>query len=210
MLCGCLEQFGDGTPSLKLPTNRPLVFIAAAPPGYTLDEVWGWLKEGHDRWGAVCDWKAERIDDVADAGAGDYVQLVTVADLGSGGVLADQMLPYAGGRILRMRLNSRIAWKATDGYMQPGLIDPIRTVCHETGHFMGHSHWPVGAPAELMEPTLSQTIIGPQPTEGKVSSGWFGPPSQPKPLPPTNQQSKWIVTMEVSGIVNGARVLSVK
>lgn len=187
MLCGCVEQFGDGSPALKLPTNRPLVHIQSAPPGFSADAVWMWLREAHGRWSTVCDWRANRIMDLSDAGAGEYVQLVTVADLGGGGVLADQVLPYAGGRVLRMRLNSRIRWKATDGPMTGGTIDPIRTICHEIGHFMGHVHWPVGAPAELMEPTVSQTIITPQPTEARVSAGWFG---QPPPLEPGEPPTK--------------------
>lgn len=202
-ICGCLEQFGDGSPALKLPTNRPCVLIQEAPVGYTLDDVWSWLREAHARWSAVCDWQARRVMDLSEVGNG-YVQLVTVADLGGQGVLADQMLPYAGGQILRMRLNSRIRWKATDGPMMSGTIDPVRTICHETGHFMGHQHWPVGAPAELMEPSISQRIIGPQPTEARVSSGWFGSPVvpiPPTPVPPTPVppgQADFVLTRELS------------
>lgn len=183
-VCGCPEQLGDGTPSLKLQTNRPLVFVQDALPGHTKDTIWSWLEESHARWGAVCDWKATRIKNLNEAGQTDYVQLVTVADLGGGGVLADQVLPYPGGRVLRMRINSRIRWKATDGPMQGGTIDPVRTLCHETGHFAGHQHWPVGAPPELMEPTISQAVINPQPTEARVSAGWFGTPTTQPPPPP--------------------------
>jgi hypothetical protein len=93
------------------------------------------------------------------------------------------MLPYAGGRIYRMRINKRIKWKATDGNFAPGTVDPIRTLCHETGHFQGHQHWPQGAPPELMEPYVSQVVIGPQPTEARVSAGWFGPPVAAPPPP---------------------------
>lgn len=183
LVCGNSAEFGDGTPALKLQTNRPLVYIRDELSGYSRDEIWSWLKEAHARWGTVCDWRAVRIDDLNDAGANDYVQLVTVADLGGGGVLADQMLPYNGGRTLKMRINARIMWKATDGRMGSA-VDPIRTLCHETGHFMGHQHWPVGAPDELMEPTVSNTIIRPQPTEAKMSASWFGPPDgNPPPTP---------------------------
>lgn len=182
LLCGCPEQYGDGTPALKLSTNRPLVLIQDTLPNYSRDEIWSWMREAHARWGAVCDWVAERINDISDAGPGDVVNLITVADLGGGGVLADQMLPYTGGRILRMRLNRRVNWRATDGQMS-GFVDPIRTACHEIGHFQGHSHWPVGAPPELMEPSLSQVIIGPQPTEARMSAGWFGNPRPTTPTP---------------------------
>lgn len=182
-LCGVEEQLGDGSPSLKLGTNRPFVLVRDALPTATVDEIWDWLKEAHARWSAVCDWKATRIMDTSEAQAGSFVQLVTVADLGGGGVLADQVLPYAGGGVLRMRLNSRITWRPTDGPMQGG-VDPVRTICHEIGHFMGHAHWPTGAPPELMEPYISQTILSPQPTEAKVSAGWFGPAVLVPPVPP--------------------------
>ena len=184
-MCGCVEQFGDGSPALKLGTNRPLVYVQDALPGFSRDVIWSWLKEGHARWGAVCDWLADRIDDMSDAGPNDIVQLVTVADLGGGGVLADQMLPYSGGSVLRMRINSRIKWKATDGQMASGTVDPVRTLCHETGHFQGHTHWPQGQPLELMEPYVQQTITRPQSTEGKMSASWFGQPVTPPPLPPS-------------------------
>lgn len=184
MLCGVVEQLGDGTPSLKLPTNRPCVLVRDPLAGYTHTEIWGWIKEAYARWSAVCDWAGERIADLSEAN-GRIVHLITVADLGDNGVLADQQLPYTGARVLPMRINTRIRWKPTDGPMLSGTIDPIRTLCHEVGHFMGHMHFPVGAPAELMEPTVSQTITGPQPTEAKVSADWFGQPaSQPPPGTP--------------------------
>ena len=188
--CGNPETLGDGSPALKLATNRPKVLIRDALPGYTRDDIWGWLKEAHARWASVCDWQATRIHDLTEMGPNDYVQLVTVADLGSSGVLADQMLPYSGGQVLLNRINSRIRWKPTDGPMQSGTVDPIRTETHETGHFMGHAHWPVGAPPELMEPTISQTVLGPQPTEARVSSGWFG---EPVPVtPPVGNAESWL------------------
>ena len=188
--CGNPETLGDGSPALKLQTNRPKVLIRDALPGYTQNDIWGWLNEAHARWSSVCDWKATRIYDLTEMGPSDYVQLVTVADLGSGGVLADQMLPYTGGQILTNRINSRIRWKSTDGPMQSGTVDPIRTETHEIGHFQGHAHWPVGAPPELMEPTISNTVLRPQPTESRVSVGWFG---EPLPIaPPGGGAEAWL------------------
>lgn len=183
MVCGCVEQFGDGSPALKLPTNRPLVFVQDALPDHDQDEIWSWLAEAHGRWGKVCDWQARRIMGMEEATPNDYIHLITVADLGGSGVLADQVLPYASGRTLKMRINSRRKWRATNGIMNGNEVDPIRTITHEIGHLMGHSHWPVGAPAELMEPTLSQTIISPQPTEASMSASWFGNPVAPAPPP---------------------------
>jgi hypothetical protein len=189
--CGCVEQLGDGSPTLKLQTNRPLVFVRDALPGFSRDQIWSWVEEAYRRWGAVCDFKARRILDFAEAASTDYVNLITVADLGAGGVLADQQLPYTGGRVLMMRLNSRIRWMPTDGPMSGGGIDPVRTIAHEGGHFQGHQHWPVGGPPELMEPTVSNTIIRPQPTEGAVSAGWFGPPPPPPPPPVPTDPTKF-------------------
>ena len=186
IVCGNTEMLGDGQVlSLKLQTNRPLVLVRDALPGFDQEVIWEWLRTAYSRWTAVCDLVPRRILDLAEAGAADVVNFVTVADLGGGGVLADQQLPYPGGNVLRMRINSRIKWKPTDGQMSGG-VDPIRTLCHEIGHFLGHQHWPAGAPAELMEPTVSQTIISPQPTEAKVAASWFGPPtpSSPTPVPP--------------------------
>lgn len=201
MICGVQEEFGDGSPTLKLPTNRPLVLVRDPLPQHPVEEIWEWVEEAYRRWTAVCDLVPKRIFDLTEAGPNDVVNLITVADLGGGGVLADQMLPYQGGRTLRMRINSRIKWQATDGQMVGGTIDPRRTLCHEIGHFLGHSHWPVGAPAELMEPTVSQKIISPQPTEAKVSAGWFGAvplpkPPQPGPQPPTGDEFQVILSID--------------
>ena len=128
MLCGCAEQLGNGSISLKLQTNRPLVFIQDQLPSYTRDQIWEWMSEAHARWSAVCDWQVRRIHDLAEAGPNDYVQTVYVADLGGDGILADQRLPYNGGRRLPMRLNERIRWVPTNGNFQNGTIDPIRTI----------------------------------------------------------------------------------
>lgn len=193
-VCNNTEQLGDGTPALKLPTNRPCVYIQQAPSGFSLDNVWEWFNEAYNvRWAAVCDWRARRIMSLSEAEPNDYVNHIKVADLGGGGVLADQQLPYTGGRVLTMRLNSRIRWKPTDGNMTSGTIDPIRVVVHEGGHFQGHQHWPVGAPTEIMEPTITQTIIRPQPTEARVSAGWFGEPMPQPPPPPANDDIMTII-----------------
>ena len=186
--CGVGEMFGDGTPALQLPTKRPMVLIQDALPSASKDVIWDWYRAAAQRWEAVCGLMFRRISDLSEANDGDVVNLVTVADLGGGGILADQMLPYRGGQMLRMRINRRIRWEATDGSMMGGTIDPIRTICHEIGHFIGLSHFPLSPPPELLEPTISHTIIRPQAVEIRIVAGWFGPPQEPTPppVPPTD------------------------
>lgn len=202
--CGCVQQFGDGSPALKLPTNRPLVLIQDALTGFTRDEIWLWMKEGYDRWADVCNIKPTQIMDRSDANLDDVVQLVTVADLGGGGVLADMQLPYPGARVLMMRINTRIKWKATDGPMSSGTVDPIRTLEHESGHFFGLQHFPTGAPKELMEPYIQQDIIRPQPTEAAVVRMWFGSPTPPVPPGPTPPILGVVTIDQARGLINAA------
>lgn len=188
-VCGVKAQLGDGIASLKLSTNRPLFLVQDRLPGFSHDVIADWYAEAFGRWTRIADVTTRRIHDLAEAGPGDVVNVITVADLGGGGVLADQVLPFQGGRILRMRLNARIRWHVTDNVMPSGTVDPLRVICHEQGHFLGHQHFPQGMPLELMEPAILQNVISPQPTEAKVTAAWFGlPPSEtpiPTPIPPT-------------------------
>lgn len=189
-------MLGDGTPALKLPTNRPLVLVRDPLPGWDRDAIWGWLDEAYNRrWGAVCDLRARRIFDLAEAGPADVVNLVTVADLGGGGVLADQMLPYTNARVLVMRINSRIKFVPTDGQMASGTIDPVRMITHEGGHFLGFQHLSTALPRDLMEPYILQEVIRPQAAEAKTALGWFGPPVTLPPVPPTDPCAAYKVAL---------------
>lgn len=203
LFCGCSETLGDGTPALKLATNRPLVYVRDSLPAHGKDEIFSWIRLAYQRIGEVCDWKGERIHNLNDAPAGRIVHLITVADLGNGGVLADQMMPYAGGNVLAMRINTRVHWQATDGQMQQGTVDPIRTLCHESLHFAGLSHFPAGDPPELMEPSISQTVIRPQPTEIRVLVGWFGQPGpttdRPPPIPNAGAVDEFVKKIVIPG-----------
>ena len=204
--CGCVQQFGDGTAAIKLATNRPLVFIRDALSGWTKDDIWTWIKEGYLRWGDVCNLAPTRIMSDSDAKPSDIVHYITVANLGGGGVIADQMLPYNGGKQLVMRINSIVKFKPTDGPMQSGTVDPIRALgVHETGHFIGLQHFPTGDPREIMEPYIQQDIIQPQPTESAVARMWYGSPTTPPPVPPPTPGMLGTVTIDQArGLINAA------
>lgn len=191
-ICGVEAALGDGkTPALKLQTNRPLFYVKDALPGFGVDAIAEWYEEAFSRWSAVADIKTRRITDLAEASAQDVVNVITVANLPAG-VLADQQLPAPGLTRPVMRLSKLVTWKRSDGEMggagMGGWIDPVRTLCHEQGHFIGHQHFPEGLPPELMEPFISDEVIAPQPTEARVTAGWFGdavpPDGPPSPTDP--------------------------
>lgn len=186
--CGVVEQYQSRdkamTAAARLGTKRPLVYIQDALPGWTKEATGNAYMEAAARWTAGADIAWTLITDMAQAGPSNIVNKITVADLGTGGVLADQVLPNGSGRILPMRMNTRISWVKTDGPMPNGKVDVLRVFAHEIGHFIGHEHWPRGAPAELMEPFISDAIIKPQATELAVTVNWFGAPVPvPGPTP---------------------------
>lgn len=186
MLCGCPENFGDGTALFKLPSNRFAYFVRDSLPNNSRDEIADWIAEAISRWRSVADIEGRRILRLEDLEAGELLDEITVADLGGGGVLADQQLPQPGVTRYRMRMNVRIKWVRTNGVMRAGEVDPVRTDCHELGHFLGFQHFPTSLPKELMEPRILPDIIGPQPTEAKIAADWFGPPkpgNEPQPVP---------------------------
>lgn len=188
MLCGCPEMLGDGSAMYKLPSNRFAFLVRDALPAYTRDEIAAWNFKALARWASVADIEGRRIFSMSELRDGEILNEITVADLGTNGTLADQQLPQPGVFIYRMRINSRIKWIETDGIMQPGTADPVRTIGHEDGHFLGFQHFPTSLPKEWMEPRILQDVIGPQPTEAKIAVDWFGPPkpaNQPTPSPGT-------------------------
>lgn len=184
-VCGVAAEFGDGrTLSAKLPIKRPTFRFDASgglPRGFTASQVEDVLLDafnGVGGWAEVCDVELDKHINPKT----NPTNLVIVHDLGTGGILADQLMPLSAPP-LRMRINSRVDWCVAVNPPR-GKVDLLRTLRHEWGHFLGLSHFPLGGPPELMEPRISD-IIAVQPTEAAFAAKLYGEPIvAPGPLPP--------------------------
>lgn len=183
--CGNVQQIGDGHASYKMATNRPTWLLRDDLPGIPRDQFRAAITEAFARWARVSDWVArETTDKLANI-------LITVVDLGGPGqVLADMQLPQPGLRQQVMRVDSREKWVLSDAANVQG-IDLVRVLCHELGHAAGLVHLSPSPPPDLMEPTYSATVIGPQAAEAKLMASMYGPPRvAPAPQPPT-ANARW-------------------
>jgi hypothetical protein len=172
LFCRNPEQFGDGTQAVYLlSTNRPTWWLASELPWMSRARLEELIQSANDKWAAVCDVKASRATSAEKANF-----YITVASLdGPGGVLADMELPSPGKRQQRMRID------AAESALESAL-ELILT--HELGHAYALQHFPVGPPAELMEPSLNRSLSGPQPTEAALMAKWYGQPVSSVPTPP--------------------------
>lgn len=188
-VCGCSEMFGDGRSALsKLPTNRPTFRFDGRLPGFTQLAVEDFIMEafnGRGGWSEVCDLKLDKHPNTKT----NPTNIVIDANLGRSGVLADQQLPVSNPP-LQMRINNIIAWVVAQN-PPAGQVDLLRTLRHELGHFIGLSHFPVGGPKELMEPSISE-IRAVQPTEAALVAKIYGEPQQ-IPVPPGTNAPDQIV-----------------
>jgi hypothetical protein len=177
--CGVREQLGDRAEArAALQTNRPFYYVRSAPRGFTVDQIAEVYERAFAGWTSVANVDTRRITDLAQAGPRDVVNVIDGANLGTSGVLADQVLGNGQGTRLQMRINNQVDWSR---------INMVTTVMHEQGHFFGLAHFPPGPPPELMEPVLS-SVLKPQPTEAKVVREHFAnfpPIPGPEPIPPT-------------------------
>lgn len=161
----------------QLPTLSPSWFLDGDLPGIKRDTFRAAIETACSRWEAVCGLQ------FSEAGTASQATLrITVADLGTSGTLADQQLPFRGMSQLRMRVNRRVQWAIFDGRSGNG-TDLVRVLSHELGHFGSLQHFDSSPPPELMEPSYSPDIIGPQPAEIKLMVSMYGKPLAP-PLPP--------------------------
>jgi hypothetical protein len=117
-----------------------------------------------------------------EAGAGERPDLLITTDYpsdGPGGVLADCQLP--GPRPQRMRLDRATPYVIQLGPMPRGVIDLLRVVAHEYGHFRGLNHLGRG----LMAPTVSATVDRPTPEDVAALARLYPGALRPAaPLPP--------------------------
>jgi len=170
--CRNTEQFGDGSPALRLRTNRPKVWFAASLPGMPLTKLKEIFFRGVNKWALVSNVRAIEATSQAEA---DWIIVPSRID-GKNGVLADMMMP--GPQPQYMRLD--VAENASEEQLE-------QTCMHEGGHGFGLFHTPAGPPPEVMDPSLNMSVRTPQAAEAKLMESMYGPPLTqpgPQPLPP--------------------------
>jgi hypothetical protein len=179
--CGLKQRSGDA-PSFRHQRPNGTFFVTSALPGFDLAPL---IIAAAARWSAVAN-----VSLTLARSPNDCDLLVEVHNLGGrGGVLADCELPANGYRPQKMRIDINETWGVFDGPEGPTRreTDLVRVLCHELGHYWGLEHFDPNPPAELMEPTYSQQVIGPQMAESRFMRNWYGPPKQtpvtPVPLP---------------------------
>jgi hypothetical protein len=187
--CRNTEQFGDGSPALRLQTNRPKVWFAATLPGMPMASLKEIFFRGVNKWSLVANVKAVEAANQAEA---DWIIVPSRID-GKNGVLADMMMP--GPRPQYMRLD--VAENASEDQLE-------QTCMHEGGHGYGLFHTPAGPPAEVMDPSLNMSVRTPQAAEAKLMESMYGAPMQPKPTPqpdpiPTPSSIKGEIRVTLNG-----------
>jgi len=185
--CRNTEQFGDGSPALKMHTNRPKVWFAASLPGMPLAKLKEIFFRGVNKWALVANVLAI---DAKSQGEADWIIVPSRID-GKNGVLADMMLP--GPRPQYMRLD--VAENASEDQLE-------QTCMHEGGHGYGLFHTPAGPPPEVMDPSLNMSVRTPQAAEAKLMESMYGAPVVAPPSAPPSGPSR-SVKVEVKTVIDG-------
>ena len=179
-VCGNPEMFGEGAATYKMPTNRPTWCMQATIPGFTDAQLRQDFADAMGLWSEVADTIWTETNDAARAN----VVIIDWAFDGPGGILMDATLPTPGIVQQRLRIDRGDRWSR--GMNAPaGRIPIIPPFCHEGGHLLGSSHWPVGDPRELMEPSFDPLITKPQETESAWMAKLYGKPTPAQPKPPS-------------------------
>jgi len=172
--CRNTENFGDGSPALRLQTNRPKVWFAASLPGMPLAKLKEIFFRGVNKWALVANVLAVEAESQNEA---DWIIVPSRMD-GKNGVLADMMMP--GPHPQYMRLD--VAENASEDQLE-------QTCLHEGGHGYGLFHTPAGPPAEVMDPSLNMSVRTPQAAEAKLMESMYGAPMLPAPPKPPSTGS---------------------
>lgn len=168
--CHNPEQFGDGTATFRLATNRPTWWLVNELPWMGRAKLEGIIQAAADGWSPHANVKASRAASLDQA----TWRIECKALDGAGGVLADMELPHPTKRQQRMRID--VAESALEDLL-------VAILMHEFGHAYGLQHFPSGPPPELMEPTLNPAVRTPQPTEAALMAQWYGLPQADNPIP---------------------------
>lgn len=121
---------------------------------------------------------------------------------GPGGTLAWAQLPAGNDQPLLMRFDLGETWTndpTADIFL-------LAVAAHEFGHLLGLDHDSQGSGA-LMAPFYNRRTYAPQAKDIQRIQGLYGPPRHDPPPPPGR---KTILTIELDGVVTGARVLRVE
>jgi hypothetical protein len=179
----CLQrgQFGAGAVTYKLADQRPLFYVRDTPPQFTRRQWIEACSEAFGRWSEVCDVIFQPTDDERLA---QFVIFTHHFD-GPLGILADCELPAPRLTQQALRIDPTEKLQISDT-PDPGYLSALAILGHEMGHGLGLQHFPVGPPAEWMEPSLS-SISRPQATEAAYVAKLYGPAKRktpPTPVPP--------------------------
>lgn len=192
--CGNREQLGDGTGARKLPTNRPLIYVAEgfSIPGISRDEMMQDIITAANGWSPVCNLKFA----LAPSRSKAHIY-VTDHNLGRSGTLADCQLWFGQEFPLSLRFNNLLQWSRSLRAPR-GEFPVIPVGMHEIGHACSLLHFPIGPPPELMEPSISD-IVSPQSTEGAIMAKLYGPPEVDVPTSPGSDEIELEISVKSLG-----------
>lgn len=192
-ICGVSDAIGQGG-DCRWPDGDVSWTIVSVIPGFTFEAMKAVVQTAFDRLAAVCGIVPRYTDTARTARI-----VINAASMdGPSGVLADSMLPCGNTRQCVQRYDSGEKWTIDDG-PAAGRIDLTRVVAHELGHACGISH--IG-PGNLMSPTYSQTIIGPQAGDIAELRRRYGPPKS-RPIPPIIPTNPTTPTIPTGGSFMG-------